>query len=282
MAELAYTGLPYTTYQNRRTPRTIYHIDADGFKGNFSKVVSGEALADECITTRMINPILWAKIQGRTTLLDRDPDADDDESDTNETGIIQEVGFLWLNTTSNVLFICKDPTEETAVWQAIGGGGGATDFTDLEDVPSSYVGQGGKVVAVKADVSGLEFISPPSGGAKYLTFTLRGNLYVATTINFVLIGFTGTLTDAGAYCLTAPTGAGILVDVNKNGTSMFSTRLEIDAGSNTDDGNRVFDTTEVFDVPKNKVLDGDRVSIDIDQVGSTVTGADISIYLKFE
>jgi hypothetical protein len=40
--------------------------------------------------------------------------------------------------------------------------GGASAFTDLTDVPSSYVGSANKLVAVKGDVSGLEFISPPS------------------------------------------------------------------------------------------------------------------------
>lgn len=47
------------------------------------------------------------------------------------------------------------------VWGS--GGGGATVFTDLTDVPSSYTGQANKLVAVKADESGLEFISAPSG-----------------------------------------------------------------------------------------------------------------------
>ena len=41
--------------------------------------------------------------------------------------------------------------------------GGISEFTELTDVPSSYTGQGGKIVAVKADVSGLEFIAAGSG-----------------------------------------------------------------------------------------------------------------------
>jgi hypothetical protein len=45
----------------------------------------------------------------------------------------------------------------------LGSGGGAEAFTDLTDVPSSYTGQGGKVVAVKDDATGLEFIEAPSG-----------------------------------------------------------------------------------------------------------------------
>ena len=38
-----------------------------------------------------------------------------------------------------------------------GSGGGASAFVDLTDVPPSYSGQGGKLVRVKADASGLEF-----------------------------------------------------------------------------------------------------------------------------
>src|SRR5690606_19484375 len=44
------------------------------------------------------------------------------------------------------------------------GGGTASDFTDLGDVPASYSGQGEKFVAVKSDASGLEFVDAPSGG----------------------------------------------------------------------------------------------------------------------
>jgi len=36
---------------------------------------------------------------------------------------------------------------------------------DLTDSPANYTGSGGKLVAVKADLTGVEFISPPSGGA---------------------------------------------------------------------------------------------------------------------
>lgn len=46
-------------------------------------------------------------------------------------------------------------------WAA--GGGGASAFTDLTDVPASYTGEAGKIVAVKGDESGLEFITAGAG-----------------------------------------------------------------------------------------------------------------------
>jgi len=52
--------------------------------------------------------------------------------------------------------------------------GGATVFTDLTDVPNSYVGQGGKVAKVNAGESGLEMCGPlesldPHGGSTLST-----------------------------------------------------------------------------------------------------------------
>lgn len=41
--------------------------------------------------------------------------------------------------------------------------GGASDFLDLTDTPSSYSGQGSKVVSVKGDETGLEFTSAGTG-----------------------------------------------------------------------------------------------------------------------
>ncbi len=45
-----------------------------------------------------------------------------------------------------------------------GGGEGATTFLGLTDTPSAYTGAGGKIVAVKSDGTGLEFIDPPEPG----------------------------------------------------------------------------------------------------------------------
>lgn len=45
-----------------------------------------------------------------------------------------------------------------------GGGGGNTTLTGLTDVPDSYAGQAGKVLAVKTDETGTEFIAAPTGG----------------------------------------------------------------------------------------------------------------------
>jgi len=54
----------------------------------------------------------------------------------------------------------------SSAWDEAAGGGGASDFTDLGDVPSSYSGQGGKHVAVNSGATALEFVAAGGGGAR--------------------------------------------------------------------------------------------------------------------
>jgi hypothetical protein len=58
------------------------------------------------------------------------------------------------------------------------GGTGSSSFLGLVDTPDVYAGQGGKFVAVKADVTGLEFVVAPTGGGGGGTVTnfSSGNL----------------------------------------------------------------------------------------------------------
>jgi len=84
-----------------------------------------------------------------------------------------------------------------------------------------------------------------------------------------------TLTDVRASVNTAPTGANLIVDINVNGTSIFTTDLlEIDAGEKTS-------TTAVTppNITTTSLSDDDEISIDIDQIGSTVAGTGLKITL---
>jgi hypothetical protein len=74
-------------------------------------------------------------------------------------------------------------------------------------------------------------------------------------------------------CGTAPTGAALIVDVNNNGTTIFTTqtnRPQCSAGANTG-------TTTTFNVVT--IQDGNYITVDIDQVGSTVAGADLTVQI---
>lgn len=85
-----------------------------------------------------------------------------------------------------------------------------------------------------------------------------------------------TISKAYAYAVTAPTGAALIFDINKNGTTIWTTqanRLQVAATAN-------YGTQTSFDVTT--LAEGDVLSIDIDQIGSTVSGADITVQLKCE
>ena len=82
---------------------------------------------------------------------------------------------------------------------------------------------------------------------------------------------TETITEVRLVVKTAPTGAAIIVDVNKNGTTIFTTQtnrpqiaISATEGQST--------TIEVSGLVK-----GDNLTIDIDQIGSTVAGADLTV-----
>ena len=108
--------------------------------------------------------------------------------------------------------------------------------------------------------------------------TITGTLTTGTSLTPILIVPQDLLIlKAYAAVKTAPVGANIIVDINVNGTSIWNTtqanRLNIVAGSDT--GNSTtFDTTQLSD--------GGLLTFDLDQVGSTTSGADITIELRCE
>ena len=67
-----------------------------------------------------------------------------------------------------------------------GTGGGATTFTGLTDTPDSYSGQGGKVVKVKSDESGLEF-GTGGGATTFLDLTDTPSSYSGQGGKFVAV-----------------------------------------------------------------------------------------------
>jgi hypothetical protein len=105
-----------------------------------------------------------------------------------------------------------------------------------------------------------------------LTFAVVGTLTTGTDKAPTIVApCTLTIVKVKIVVKTAPTGAALIVDVNKNGTTIFTTqggRPSIAIGETTDDS----DTPDVT-----ALAETDKLTIDIDQVGSTVAGADLTI-----
>lgn len=84
-----------------------------------------------------------------------------------------------------------------------------------------------------------------------------------------------TLTAVRASVTTAPTGAALIIDINEAGSTIMTTnKLSIDATELTS-------TTAATPpgITDTALADDAQITIDIDQIGSTIAGAGLKIYL---
>ncbi len=82
--------------------------------------------------------------------------------------------------------------------------------------------------------------------------------FTATSVNMVITG--------------APTGAAVIVDLKKDGTTIFSTKPQIDAGAFTGGSNAV--------ISNSTLSFSSIVSLDVTQVGSTFAGSGLTVLLN--
>lgn len=71
---------------------------------------------------------------------------------------------------------------------------------------------------------------------------------------------------------TQPTGAALVADVNKNGTTIFTTQGNRPSVTAATNGGVLSATPDVT-----TVADGDYVTVDIDVIGSTIAGSDVTV-----
>lgn len=107
-------------------------------------------------------------------------------------------------------------------------------------------------------------------------FPVAGTLAVGTSLTPLLLAPKSlTIIKAYANVKTAPTGANLIFDINKNGTSIWNAtqanRVTVVATA-TSGTQTSFDTTTL--------VEGDILTLDIDQIGSTIAGANATVTLK--
>ena len=86
--------------------------------------------------------------------------------------------------------------------------------------------------------------------------------------------FAMTLTSVRSSVTTAPTGATFIVDINEGGSTILSTKLSIDASEKT--STTAASAAVISDAT---LADDAEITIDFDQVGSTIAGAGAKVYL---
>ncbi len=117
----------------------------------------------------------------------------------------------------------------------------------------------------------------PPGVDLVYPFSISGAVYVTTGQARMYVESSRTVTLVRASVGTAPTGASIIVDVLKNGTSIFNVtpanRATITAGTNTAVAGSPDTTT---------FTTGDYITVSVTQVGSAVAGADLTVSVRLQ
>lgn len=126
---------------------------------------------------------------------------------------VPNAGFLTFNVADTTFYFWNG-----SAWTALaGGGGGATAFTGLSDVPASYSGAGHQAVQVNAGATALEFVDKPADPMVYVpgAYTNSQVLFKGTPVrpwNFPS-GLTGSVAN-----LDVAATASTVFSLQKNGT----------------------------------------------------------------
>lgn len=83
-----------------------------------------------------------------------------------------------------------------------------------------------------------------------------------------------TLSAVRASVTTAPTGSTIIIDINESGSTILSTKLSIDASEKTSTT-----AASAAVISDTSLADDAEITFDFDQVGSTIAGAGVKVYL---
>jgi len=126
----------------------------------------------------------------------------------------------------------------------------------------------------------------PATGTGNVTIGSDNSFNLISTISFAVVGDLTTGTDKAPTIIvptsftmikvklvvkTAPTGSAIVVDVNKNGTTIFTTqanRPQIATGTTYGDSGTPDDTA---------LIENDTLTVDVDNIGSATSGSDLTI-----
>jgi hypothetical protein len=112
-------------------------------------------------------------------------------------------------------------------------------------------------------------------GDQLFHYHIKGDLNTTTGKQAIRMPFAGEITFVTAALVTAPVGATAIVDLHKNGTTMYTTqgnRPTIAAGS----------TYVTASLPDVKIwAAGDVLQLEVDQKGSSTDGADLSVVVGY-
>ena len=122
--------------------------------------------------------------------------------------------------------------------------------------------------------NGWENVAPSDSTVLYRR---PGTLTVLAGADPMVFPYPVTIEGIHATLQTAPTGTSLIVDVNKNGTTIFTTqanRPTVTVGS-------VVTSTEVTNMDVTELASGDELTVDVDQVGSGTSGSGLTLFIRY-
>lgn len=153
---------------------------------------------------------------------------------------------------------------------------GGTGQTSLGSVDAADLGAG-------ASADGQVLMSDGSAGAAWEALPCEIGVACSDETTALTTGtakvtlrmpYAMTLTAVRASVTTAPTGSTLIVDINEAGSSVLSTKLSIDATEKT---STTAATAAV--ISDSALADDAEITIDIDQIGSTIAGTGLKVWL---
>jgi hypothetical protein len=246
-------------------------------------------IANDVVTNAKLANMATATIKGRATASTGDP---------------EDLSASQVRTILNVADGATANTASTATPSALGtaAAGTATDFARADHVHSAepsdsafrVVGSSDATKKVAFEVDTLvdaattRTLTVPNASGTIALTTLIGapieliiacsdeatSLTTGTAKVTFRAPYAFTLTAVRASVNTAPTGSTLIVDINEAGTTVLSTKLSIDASEKTSTT-----AASAAVISDSAIADDAEITIDIDQIGSTIAGKGLKVAL---
>jgi hypothetical protein len=184
-------------------------------------------------------------------------------------------GRLYISTDEDVLY-----RDNGSSWDAVVTNGGAPDASGVTYTPDDTGDWAGGAdpgaVGDALDQLAARAAALEGYAGRGVAFYVQGELSVEARAVALIAPCALIVLAVRCVVAVAPTGADLILDVNKNGTTLFTTQ----ANRPTIAATETSDTSVAPDVTA--IALGDVISLDIDQVGSTLPGEDLSVTIVCE
>lgn len=196
--------------------------------------------------------------------------------DSSAAGNQATVGANWIVLQTNINGAVVGPSSSTASHFAFFAGTTGKVLSDsglILDTDTTFAANSDtRVPSQKAVKAAIAAAAVTGQWDKAWSMPGSISLYTGQIRIVNITGRTLTISAVAISCGTSPTGASIIVDINKNGTTIFTTQANRPAIAASGHA-----SGKVTNMDVTSLADGDYITIDVDQIGSTIAGSDLSV-----